>query len=217
MSPLLKSLSPLVKNFVGSLLPQLDTAVLMKVWAKLEPMPGGRLIFSEILGKVVPYTGTISPTIMELSPGNALVVMTDRSSVRNHLRSVHAMALANLGECASGLALLSQLPESHRGILVGFRTEYVKKARGTLTSRGSLEDWKEISGSEERVAVALAEIRNSQHEIVARCFSEWKVSPKVMDSSSVNSQTGGPVKPQGKKATSRTGTQSGSKPKKGRK
>ncbi|MBX9769330.1 MAG: DUF4442 domain-containing protein [Bdellovibrionales bacterium] len=211
----MKTLSPMIKNLAVSLLPQMDPAILMKIWSKLEPFPGGKLIFSELIGKVVPYTGTISPTVMGLSPGNSLVVMTDRSDVRNHLKSIHAMALANLGECASGLALLTKLPSTHQGILVGFKVEYLKKARGTLTSRGSVLEWKEISGGEEQVALALAEIRNSQQETVARCFSDWKVSPKDRAAHPPASQPS-ETKKSKSKAPLKTRIQNGSKPKKGK-
>jgi acyl-coenzyme A thioesterase PaaI-like protein len=178
MNPLLKGIPHVFRALASNLIPHLDPGMLMKVWRKLELIPGGKIVFGEILSKFVPYTGTVSPTVMELSPGASLVVMNDRLGVRNHLRSVHAMALANIGECASGLALLAKLPSTHQGILVEFHVEYLKKARGTLTARGSVLEWTDVEISPDQIAVALAEIRNGDSDLVAICRSEWKVSPK---------------------------------------
>ena len=178
MNPTLKGLSPMFRNLVATLIPEMDPAVLMRLWGSLKSVPGGKIVFSELLKRVVPYTGTISPLVMELGPGQALVVMTDRAGIRNHLRSVHAMALANLGECASGLALLAQVPGTHQGILVDFQVEYLKKARGSLTARGSVLEFVDVITVEEQIAIAHAEIRNAQQEVVARCVSKWKVSAR---------------------------------------
>ncbi|HFC93605.1 MAG TPA: DUF4442 domain-containing protein [Leucothrix mucor] len=149
---------------------------LIVLWKRFGGSVVGRWIFDRLLCYNVPYSGSISPQVKKLSPGFAEVWMQDKRKLRNHLHCIHAIALANLGELTSGLAMVAALSPSTRAIVSHIEMEYIKKARGTLTAAGVAKPPENIT-KPTRVLVH-AEIENQQGEIVAVAHVMWHLSPK---------------------------------------
>jgi len=147
---------------------------LRRQWRRFSTKPGGKWLFSRALGRLVPYTGSISAQVQRLEPGHCVATLRDRHRVRNHLRSIHAVALANLGEMATGLALMNSLPDHCRGILTGLDVEYLKKARGLLTAECRCD----IPADNVRQECAVTcVIQDAGNEAVARVRARWLIGP----------------------------------------
>ncbi len=156
-------------------MPQSIGPLLRKYWQTLAPLPGGRWLFSRVLGLIAPYTGTLRATVLALEPGYCEVTLRERRRVSNHLHSTHAMALANLAEMASGLALLNGLPAGARGILIGFDIEYLKKSRGQLTARCRCAVPQDSREQKYRIAV---EIHDHTGELTTIAHAHWLIGPE---------------------------------------
>lgn len=149
-------------------------AKLYAMWKRLSPLPGGKWLFSRIVGWTAPYTGSIGAIVLELAPGHSRVRIRERRALRQHLRSVHAVALLNLAEEATGLAMLVALPPGVRGIVVSISMDYHKKARGVLTAECDCELPAVTGPTDFDVA---GRIVDATGDVVATARVRWRLSP----------------------------------------
>lgn len=148
----------------------------VSLWKRFGNSPLGRRIYSYLFSRMVPYTGTIHPIIEEISPGRAKVALLDRNVLRNHLNSIHAIALANVGELASGLATIAAMPKSAKGIVTRLEIDYVKKARGNLTAIGEAQVPEKID--QPTTILAHATVWDQAGDSVASLTVHWLLSPR---------------------------------------
>lgn len=148
-------------------------------WDQLSRVPGGSRIFSMLVGRAAPYTATIGAHVEELRENYAKVTLRDRPSVRNHIRCVHAIALANLAELTGNVAVAYTLPDDARFIVAGMSIEYLKKSRGTMTATSRPG----IPRTNERAEHAVeVEIRDRAGELCAKATLRTLIGPKKSES-----------------------------------
>ena len=149
-------------------------AKLLRAFRSLSPLPGGRWLFTQLVKRMIPYTGSVSPRVEILEPGYAKISITQRRRLEQHLGSIHAIALANVAEFASGAAMTTALPAGYRGIVTKMSIEYFKKARGKITAE-SRTRLPELSKNFE--CEVTSELTNEKGELVARATAWWRIGP----------------------------------------
>lgn len=115
----------------------------LKLYGLAKKLPLGSMIFSKAVCFVAPYFGSIKPHFDELKPGYCQVSMKNRRAVRNHFKTVHAIAMCNMAELAGGMMTDASIPAKARWIPAGMTVQYVKKAKTDLIAiaDGSQIDW----------------------------------------------------------------------------
>ena len=165
------NLSGFISNQINA-----ERNIVRTLWNKLEPLPGGKNIFSKLIGKAAPYTGSIDARVQELKPGYCRITLQDKPNIRNHLDCVHAVALVNLAEVTGNLALSYTLPDDARFIVAGLSIEYIKKSRGVITGTCTAP---QIGTSEKKEYPIDVVMTNSLGEIVATAKLQTLVGPKL--------------------------------------
>ena len=155
---------------------------LLANWQRYSGMPFGKRLFSWMVGRTAPYTGTVGAVYAEIRPGYARATLRDRRAVRNHLASIHAVALVNFAEMTSGVALMTALPAGVRGIVTGLSIEYLKKARGTLEC--VTETAAPPMPATPITYDVTATITDAANDVVARAIVHWRLSPPSVTSAS---------------------------------
>lgn len=148
----------------------------LELYRKFARFPMGKSLFSRIVCWRAPYFGSISPRFVELRPGEAVVVMKNRRRVRNHIGTVHAIAMCNLCELAAGTMTEVSMPAGMRWIPKGMSVEYLAAARTDLRATARIPGTV-LAGDAFELPVT-TEVRDSSDELVMRATIRMWISPR---------------------------------------
>lgn len=130
----------------------------------------GNESFGKVVGEMAPYFATIDPVFHELRPGYCEILIPNTESVRNHLGTLHAIAMCNGAELVAGLTTDVSIPSGRRWIPVGMQVQYLAMAKHDAVVRTNAEhvDWTvtgdipvdvEVMVDEQRVMTATIAMR----------------------------------------------------------
>lgn len=111
------------------------------------PVVGDKL-FDIGFSQVAPYFWTVRPHFAVVEPNRAEVVIRKRRAVKNHIGTVHAIALCNGLEAAMGVLAEATIPSTKRWIPKGMDVRYTAKANSDITciAETDQEQWDTADG-----------------------------------------------------------------------
>jgi len=152
----------------------MSQSLALTTWNRLKGNAPGRWLFSRIVCFRAPYFASISPLFRTLEVGFAEVSLKKRRKVTNHIRTVHAIAMANLCEIAAGTMIEASLPLSMRWIPKGMTIQYLAKAATNITATAILPT---IEYGETQDVVIPVKVQDTAGNVVVKADITMYVTP----------------------------------------
>ena len=107
---------------------------------KFDAWPPGlrRFLITWMFGGTVHFVRTAGLRFETLNEERAVLVVGNRRRVQNHIGTVHAAAVALLGETATGAVFGMSVPDERVPLLKSMRIGYLKRSQGALRAEATL-------------------------------------------------------------------------------
>lgn len=147
----------------------------LKAWNRMQASGFGRWLFTRAVCWKAPYFASISPRFVSLQPGCAVVSMQKRRKVKNHIGTIHAIAMANLCEIAAGVLTEVTIPVSMRWLPRGMNIQYLAKAETAVHVHASMPA---PVGADAQDLVVDCDVRDAGGKTVVTAQISMYVTPK---------------------------------------
>lgn len=107
---------------------------------KVGKLPAGMrsTVLSMMFGKIVPFLSTAGLRFEEVGHQRLTVSIRNRKKVQNHIRGVHAAAMALLAETSTGFVVGMNMPDDKLMLLKSMKVNYVRRSQGDMRAVASL-------------------------------------------------------------------------------
>lgn len=119
----------------------MSSSLLARVVGRLQrlPDPLARRAIGLAFTSQVRFAGTGGVRFEKLTPGEAVLHMANQRKVQNHIRGIHAAAMALLAETATGALIAMNVPDDKLPLLKSMHVDYLRRAKGALKATASLD------------------------------------------------------------------------------
>ncbi len=158
-------------------------ALLPKLTARARKSPGWLRLLNLLLARIIPFNRPHGFAIEEIREDYLRTAAPYKRKNHNHLRGIHACAIATIAEFSGGFLLLSRLdPRKYRLIMSRIEVDYLYQAKERIVSESHLpearlqqeiiEPLRQQEAITIRMESRIADISGNQ---VAIAFTTWQV------------------------------------------
>ena len=137
-------------------------------------------LWSKAFGRVVPMVGTANIRYLEVDKDHVTVRIENQRNMQNHIKGVHAAAMALLAETATGFLTALHVPDDRILLIKSLHVDYLKVAQGGLTATATLSaDQQKLIADQEKgeLLIPVTVIDDSGNEPI-QCQMLWAWLPK---------------------------------------
>lgn len=111
-----------------------------RIAAKTSRLPAGlkRMVLSRLFARIVPFLGTAGLVFEQVTQEKVVVSVKNRRKIQNHIKGVHATAMALLAETASGFVVGMNVPDDKLMLLKSMHVDYLKRSQGDMKATATL-------------------------------------------------------------------------------
>lgn len=137
-------------------------------------------VLSLAFNSQIKYAGTTGIAIQQWSPQETVVNLKNRWRVQNHIKGVHATAMATLAESATGMVFGVNVPDTHLPLLKSMTINYTKLAKGNLQAVARLDEEQiaKIQNDEKGSVVVPVKVTDEDGKEPIQVEMEWAWTPK---------------------------------------
>lgn len=161
----------------------MSKSILRKAYDGMNMLPASarNRAMQALFCNAVKYAGTSGVQFLELSPQRAVMRIRNRRKAQNHIGGLHAVAMALVGESATGVLVGLNLPGNKIPVIKHMAIDYNKRCSGHLTATATLSDeqiqaMRTQDKGEARIAVSFTD-QDGKAPIEAEMIWAW-VSPR---------------------------------------
>ena len=156
---------------------------LNRVVSRINALPGtvSSSALSLTLGRAVRFAGTAGVRVEKLTDYEAVLTLKNKKKVQNHIGSIHAAAMALLGESATGFLVGMSVPDSRVPVIKSMHIDYVKRCTGDLRAEAKLshEQVQQILREDKGEVIVPVVITDSNNVEPIHCEYIWAWTSKV--------------------------------------
>ena len=139
------------------------------------PHPMHEPLLSRLFGSQVHFASTARVRIQRMSQHEVRMSLANRRSLQNHIKGIHAAAMALLAESASGCVVGMNLPDDKLPPIRTLKVDYLKRAQGNLHATATLSDAQRQAMQEHDRGQVVVEVTilDESREQPIRCEMHW--------------------------------------------
>lgn len=104
------------------------------------PKKARNFALSKAFGKIVPFVGTAGLVYEEVTPNKVVVSIKNARHVQNHIKGVHAVAMALIAETATGFVTSLNVPDDRIVLVKSMTVNFKRPSKGDMQAVATLTD-----------------------------------------------------------------------------